>query len=428
MTGYGHVIKFERIRQNIKQVQLAKDICTPAYLSKIENNLIVPSEEVRAQLFKRLNVHQPLPPGVEEENFKHVQEVYFEAIRKKDREQIEIQLSKILNNQFIFSDREKYFTYLLMVTRLKMLVHDINYDTHTFMTSIFRLSKDFNSYQLFIFNSCLGYFYYYKNEFDLALVAFNKALEFHNKSNVQECETADFHYGLGTIYLQNQQLMMSLDYNDKALSYFNREFLFIRTIEAQIIKAISYKRSLQLDKALENLFLAEKISHHRNSYENLPIIYLNIASNYALKHNFLESIEYYRKCIKANPNFEVKLTCVYCIVIENSKTEDFEEVLKWSKYGAELYENNPVEELKGIYNHFKCYISIHSGHENFESIGNESLLHFVTVKDYRHAHKYALLLANYFHTERKYKKASYYFSKANNYLAQTEERKFVEDI
>lgn len=75
MTGYGHVIKFERIRQNIKQVQLAKDICTPAYLSKIENNLIVPSEEVRAQLFKRLNVHHPLLPVVEKENFKHVQEV-----------------------------------------------------------------------------------------------------------------------------------------------------------------------------------------------------------------------------------------------------------------------------------------------------------------------------------------------------------------
>jgi hypothetical protein len=32
MKRFGHIIKFERIRQNIKQVQLSDGICTPSYL------------------------------------------------------------------------------------------------------------------------------------------------------------------------------------------------------------------------------------------------------------------------------------------------------------------------------------------------------------------------------------------------------------
>jgi len=428
MTGFGHVIKFERIRQNIKQVQLAKDICTPAYLSKIENNLIVPTEELSGQLLKRLNVHQPLPPGIEEENFKHVQQVYFEAIRKKDRKQIEIHLSKILNDQFIFSDRESFFTHHLMVLRLTMLTNDVKYDISTFLKTVSSFSKDFNTYQLFIFYSCLAYFHYYNSEHVSSLHAIEKALHFHDKCAVKEYETADFYYGLGTLYLQNQKLLAAIEYNDNALSYFNKEFLFLRAIESNIIKAVIYKRSGNLNQALESLLIAEKISLHHDSQENLSMIYLNIASILSEKQNIKPAIEYYRKSIEIGSDLKSKLISIYCLVLENSINGDCEEVLKWSKYGIELYKENPLDDLKSMYFHFCCHISKHSGYENFESIVSDSIHHFVTVQDNRHAHKYALLLANYFHTERKYKKASYYFSMANNYLAKKEERKFVEDI
>ena len=52
----GHLIRAERIRQEMKQVVLAKGICTPSYLSKIERNLIVPSEDIVTLLFNRLGI------------------------------------------------------------------------------------------------------------------------------------------------------------------------------------------------------------------------------------------------------------------------------------------------------------------------------------------------------------------------------------
>ena len=52
----GHLIRAERIRQKMKQVVLARGICTPSYLSKIEQNQIAPSEEIAILLFNKLNM------------------------------------------------------------------------------------------------------------------------------------------------------------------------------------------------------------------------------------------------------------------------------------------------------------------------------------------------------------------------------------
>ncbi|MFX3673813.1 MAG: helix-turn-helix domain-containing protein [Paenisporosarcina sp.] len=192
MATYGHVIKFERIRQNIKQVHLAKDICTPAYLSKIENNYVVPSNELLGKLFKRLEIPSSTSSISEEDYFKHVQEIYFEALRKKDSVSIAIKLLEILNDHFVFSNPNYFYSYLLMILRLKMISHNIGYDTKVYIIAISRLSVNFDTYQLFIFKSCLGYFHYSKNEFALALESFESALKFHSKIEIKEWEIADF--------------------------------------------------------------------------------------------------------------------------------------------------------------------------------------------------------------------------------------------
>ena len=52
----GHLIKTERLKQNISQEALCKGICAPSYLSKIENDRVQCSEEIYGQLFAALNI------------------------------------------------------------------------------------------------------------------------------------------------------------------------------------------------------------------------------------------------------------------------------------------------------------------------------------------------------------------------------------
>ncbi|WP_297521826.1 helix-turn-helix transcriptional regulator [uncultured Clostridium sp.] len=52
----GSIIKLNRIKQNISQKNLAKGICVPSYLSRIESGELLPSDDVMSIIFKRLGL------------------------------------------------------------------------------------------------------------------------------------------------------------------------------------------------------------------------------------------------------------------------------------------------------------------------------------------------------------------------------------
>lgn len=52
----GSIIKLNRIKQNISQKNLAKGICVPSYLSRIESGELLPSEDVTSIIFSRLGL------------------------------------------------------------------------------------------------------------------------------------------------------------------------------------------------------------------------------------------------------------------------------------------------------------------------------------------------------------------------------------
>ncbi|CAM3114281.1 helix-turn-helix transcriptional regulator [Filibacter tadaridae] len=52
----GQLIKVERQKINIRQDELAQGICSPSYLSKIENGTAIPGDEVQHMLLQRLNI------------------------------------------------------------------------------------------------------------------------------------------------------------------------------------------------------------------------------------------------------------------------------------------------------------------------------------------------------------------------------------
>jgi len=54
--SFGRKIKFYREKNGITQGKLAKGICSIPYLSKIENNKTIPSEEVLHLLCERLGI------------------------------------------------------------------------------------------------------------------------------------------------------------------------------------------------------------------------------------------------------------------------------------------------------------------------------------------------------------------------------------
>ena len=55
-SNVGRIIKLKRIEIQITQEELSKDICTPSYLSKIENNIVKANETIYKMLFNKLGI------------------------------------------------------------------------------------------------------------------------------------------------------------------------------------------------------------------------------------------------------------------------------------------------------------------------------------------------------------------------------------
>ena len=428
MNTFGHIIKFERIRQNIKQVKLADGICTPSYLSKIESNLIVPSEEILELLFERLSIIAVKQEISEVEYFQYVKNVYFEAIAKKNTPEISLKLNDILKTSYLFENSSYFYTYQLLIIRLKLFVHNIKHDSTDYITTISKFVLEFDNYQLFLFHNSVGYYHLAKNDLVSSTVSFEKGTALISTIDLDEREIADISYILSSVLLLNKRLIAALEYNSKALYYFNKELLYFRSIESYIIRALIYKNAMNPEKAYEYLKLAETISKKHNSYENLSLIYINLANTFVVKKNVKKSIEYYKKSMQIAHDSRVVLTCIYSIVLENSKLNETNEVLYWSKKGLALYKNDPADNLTHLYHHLTCFISLNEKSISFEEDVKNAIDYFLHMKDYRHTHRYYLLLSNYFHSEKKYKTSVMYYKLADKYLAIKEKWQFIEDL
>ena len=109
-------------------------------------------------------------------------------------------------------------------------------------------------------------------------------------------------------------------------------------------------------------------------------------------------------------------------------TYNYNKVVEWCEMGLTVYNSNQSELTINFNHHFQIHLSIHNGYEDFESKVMKAVQYFEEIRDYRNAHKYSLLLANFFKNAGKYKKTTQYYVLANEYSAKNENRRFIEDI
>lgn len=429
MNNFGHVIKLERIRRNMKQISLAHGICTPSYLSKIENNSIVPSQEVVDLLLNRLELSVIQNKNIDDESYlKKIREIYFNAIMNKDRELTAQQLKEINAERYLFVDSTNYYTYQLMVLRLTLIAQDIQNDTSELIMALSELSGNFNDYQMFLFHSNVGSYYSFMLDYNSTLQAYEKAITYSKKVNIEQWEEADFNYVLGHCYITQQRWVISIEYIQKALEFFKSGFYNTRAIECYLILAIAQGASYQLEESFENLLLAQKIATQLNLLEHIPLIKQNLGSSASRQGLSHDAIRYYQESLEAIGEEDEKLLPIYSLVKEYSKLKNFEQVVKWAEMGLALISKNQNPALQTYAFHLKVYLTKESDPNQFEKAVTDAYQFFKENKDYRHTQKYALLLGNYYYANNKYKNAAKYFAISNEFMFKKQKISYWEDL
>jgi len=429
MKTFGHVIKFERIRQNFKQVQLSDGICTPSYLSKIESNSIVPSEEVLSMLVNKLKLNISTFDMPESEFISTLQNKYKEAILFKNREKTSLLLHELNQKSYIFSDFKSFYDYQLILLRLNLITTNIQNPPKEIIRALSEFKMHFNNHQRFTFYINLGFLKFFENEIMSSLENFEKALVILPNIKCEDWEIADMEYALGLVLVMSQRYVSSIEYTKRSITFFEKHLYYARSIEAYIVLSVAYKYSHKYDEASKILKIAQNIANKTNHTENLLHLHYSVGAIDTKQGNWESAIFNYRSCFDLSNEDDWNASIsIIALIIEYAKQRDFSSVIEWSQRGLTLCNNSTDPLIKIKEPHFYCFLAIYGELEDYENTLIKGIKLFEQHDEFRFAHKYSLQLAQHYMENKKYKKAALQYKKANDYLALKENRKFTEDL
>lgn len=426
----GHIIKSERIRQGMKQIVLARGICTPSYLSRIEQNQITASEEIITLLLEKLGINiNEIIEEKDDENeplLLELQGLYKEVIQKRDSDFAKEQLANPYLNSKLLEDSELYYTYNLIMIRFKLIAGE---DLSVIKRDIELIREQegiLNERQKFLLEVNEAILLYEVNNSKKAISHLEKVVNMGLK--LDDWEQADVNYMLGLAYISDNRMAISLEYIELAQEYFKNKLLVKRVLDCLTLKGIYYKRIKNFIEAEKCYFEAIELCKEFSIREHLGRLYHNLGSFYLSNSREKDGISYMLDSLKYKSEPKSKLITIHSLVITYSKMNNTDKVIHWCEEGLSLCENIFCKSIKPYFYHFNFYKSLHSKDGLTSDVVKNTLTYFVSLEDYRNARKYAIAFAVELYNEGKYKLASTFFMKANNYKYVNKEIETWEDI
>ncbi len=431
MNNIGLLIKMSRIQQNMKQVTLAKGICSTSYLSKIENIQTVPSDDVIHLLLSKLGVKvDEMTNSSEDKLFERIVKIYKEALTERNIDSIRAKFDNELSDEMplFFKDSKKYYLYILYVQRIKLILDPSDENHGNLVNGFEQIKHSFDDRENFIFLLNSGLYFHLNKNYKKSLLLLEEALSIVPNFHIEDWEVADFYNVLSTTYLANNQLLNTIEYANKSLKIYKDIFFFNRAINSYIIIGVAHKRNNNYKYAEENFKLAKKISTEFHITDFDGIINNNLGSLMSVKGNSDLAIEYYFKSLVSPLQVENRLTTIFSIVQEYFKMQKTQLVINWCEKGLAQINCNEINNLKAFKYHFNLYHNLSLKNKDMDQILVETISYFEKVEDYRHAQKYSILLAEHYSQLRKYKNSSLYYQKANEYLYKIKSINTWEDL
>ncbi|THE09973.1 XRE family transcriptional regulator [Bacillus timonensis] len=404
----GSRIRFFRIQKNMTQEELANEIISISYLSKIENNQTSASIEVLELLCDRLGIK--LIESEEYEQLRELHDWYHLMVARKREPAIafyDSYESKNTNDSrvaiFFVLFELRYFIFIKQLDKAEAQIKKIE------------LYKDiFDIRMNYFYEKIVGQFYYFKSQFSVAMEHFKVAEEILTSSvHFESWETADLYYYKGLNNNRMGKLALSIVYIQKALAIYQSLYDLKRSAECQILLGISYEKINEFEMAEENYLLATKVAEGINDPSLLGLIYHNQAVLYSKLGKSTLAIEQFRNSLDHKEEHVVigRLRSIHGLIEEYYKIGDYENCKKWLHEGFAIVEKH--QDLTEFNIHFIYYDYLLQKSENLvKFIEKDALSFFENIGHHLYIAYYSEELGKIYQENHKYKLASYYFSKA----------------
>lgn len=326
--AWGKLIKYYRHKKKLKQDDAAFGICTPSYLSRIENGLVVAEHSLYEQLFENLGI-----------DFKKLEQQL-----KNQTTFLEQLYEKLLSNTELTSDEIEQFTaqkndeqpfeYQLANLVYARYLYSIkkDHDARTVLNEIEPLvswKKD-RITQLFVAIIAFGHLSFQEFERLSNIEAENEYAQY--LSNAHPFELANYHYHIAYANHRSYKFHKALEHLELTQKSFTHQYKPLFQLKLYSMKGVIFNDLHRFHEALKEFEAGLDLLSNVPSIQT-PMqwssLHNNIAYCYECQQNFSEAAKHYE--------------------MANQFDEDLHSSINWMRT---CYEQQDFNQLKKLFNRY----------------------------------------------------------------------------
>ncbi|GAA0440639.1 helix-turn-helix domain-containing protein [Virgibacillus sp. AGTR] len=417
MIEIGPFIKLQRTKQEMTQGELAEGIVSLSYLSKIENKKTDASPEIIQLLCNRLGIE--LIDGVDTDLQKKCKQWYAMLFDVYDKKEI-IDTYKDLQALMDRSINDSFFLFEIHKIRYYIILRQID-KALSKMNELSEMVNSFDNDHLYYWYKFKGNYYSFTGEFNQAMRLYKMAEDKINQVDLDEEEVADLHYTISVTNSKLRNTLEVIDYANKAMDVFQRNYNFIRCAQCHILLGISYRRIDMYDKAIKNYNLAKHLGELNKNKQVIQLANLNLGYAHSKIGNTEEAIKYYVFVIEEEDDEAIKikerLASITSLIKEYYNIGDYEktkEMIKKALTILDLASDDHYYQLYYYIIHTYTY-ALNNEQEKFRALVTDEFIPYLKQHDdHSNLVVYAKMLGSHFEKLGKYKESVKYYKLANS--------------
>jgi HTH-type transcriptional regulator, quorum sensing regulator NprR len=405
----GEKIRYFRKVKNLSQQELAAGICSIPYLSKIENGVTKPSDEIQQHLAARLEIR------LESINENEIIQKYvslFYSLYQRDYESAEHKFQRLTDSLSQSIDEE--ILHKIFKSIYLLLAKDETQEVQVLLNEVAYIDSVMDGEKAFYYFLARGQLSFFLNDFEDAFHYFLRAEKQLAENRFQEWEKGYLFYVIGVSANELYKNIVALEYTKQALAIFEKNYFFKRCADCRIVLAIIHLRIKNFEESTKQLLLAETIANTFNDEWLQGIIYHNLGGVATHTGEKEKAIELFSRSLESKEKepLSAKIMTIYALVKEYKKTNQPEKGLELIDAWLEQVHADPLN--RGYELHFRYFKQLFTYGDHNEITINfmikELIPYFEQRKEWIHLADYYPILGKYFEQHQKYKQASMYYS------------------
>ncbi|MCR8850509.1 helix-turn-helix domain-containing protein [Rossellomorea sp. SC111] len=401
----GHKVRYLRKKKQMKQEDLSKGICSVSYLSKIENEILQPSDETMQLLLNRLGY-------IEETNaLTRIQELLAQwniNFMKRDEKESKKLYHYFQENDFINEGIQLEYRVLRIQYYLQ---HNMIAHVRKELVDLTKKIIDMPLKTKFYFFKHSAYYYYQVGKIGEAATNIIESQKFISFLELSTLELADFYYAFSFVNSKNNDTKTAVKYAEMALSSYQTIYMLTKCVDCHIILGICHKRNFHYEMAFEHYEAAHTLAKEIDYQEMLHPIMHNLSSLYSILGQHDEALGLLQELYSELSDLEsyTSARIVLSLVKEYCKVGRKSEAAQClNKMYHMIHKDPSLISLRSEYIFFDLMLG-----DQFEELDRKMEKNI--IPELMKQNKYLTLsgfcdyLGEYYLEQSKYKKSSYYF-------------------